>query len=73
MVGFFAVAKSDVIKVDNNELEAADWYTPEQVQKGLDVSATSPTSFYSLTEWRLPPAIAIANRYTFLSCSLWSD
>jgi len=62
MLGFFAVAKSDAIKVDQNELEAAEWYPPEKVKEGLEVSNSSPASFYSLTEWRLPPVTAIANR-----------
>ncbi len=61
MLGFIAYANSNTIRVDNRELEDAQWISREQVREGL-AEARDVSSFYSSTKWRLPPATAIANR-----------
>jgi NADH pyrophosphatase NudC (nudix superfamily) len=62
MIGCFGEAISEEIHVDTKELEAAQWFSVEQVSQGLKEAATSPASFSSSKKWRVPPPTAIANR-----------
>ncbi|MEO1173834.1 MAG: NAD(+) diphosphatase, partial [Myxococcota bacterium] len=51
MIGAFAEATSTEITIDENELEAADWYSREQVTQALEGTG----------QIRVPPPLAIAH------------
>lgn len=51
MVGFTATALNDTIRVDNRELEHADWFTRKDIEEGLKQGTL-----------RLPPDVSISYR-----------
>ena len=62
MIGCWSQSVDDRICVDENELETAAWFTMEEVQQGIENSIkATKTSFWSGTEFRLPPPFAIGH------------
>jgi len=60
MIGCISQAKTETITVDEHELEAAAWFSIEDVAAGLQASELG---FYSRSHtFRLPPAFAIAHQ-----------
>jgi len=56
MLGFYAEALNEDIRIDKNELEDAKWYTKEEVLKSL-----SRAGWGDSIEFHIPPPIAIAH------------
>jgi len=62
MIGCWSRSKNDTIKVDEDEIESAAWFTFEQLTKARDNSlAVAGDGFWTSSEFRLPPPFAIGH------------
>eukprot|EP01122_Echinamoeba_exundans_P007225 TRINITY_DN216_c0_g1_i1.p2 TRINITY_DN216_c0_g1~~TRINITY_DN216_c0_g1_i1.p2 ORF type:complete len:124 (+),score=23.67 TRINITY_DN216_c0_g1_i1:868-1239(+) len=61
MIGCMGVSEDDDIEVDGTEIASAVWVTAEQVSEALKAGIAASSSFWTSTEFRIPPPFAIAH------------